>query len=224
MGPREGCAPRMGRRHASAAGQRARESPTAAGTGTEATPGHPERQRAGDRTLSDWARGGCRRPSRSPRIPPAAGQGPAEGGSPTTATPPAPETEPPPQGGEDGIGAQPAGSSSKGGVGQGASNQPSEHHRPTAAGKRPVQAGSPGLSTPSKPKRGHAVAGTNTASREPAPGRHRPAAARGLFALGFTVAATMTSPRDEGQGRASVPPRELETPGKGQGGAHGEDI
>ena len=160
--------------------------------------------------------------------PPTAGQGPAKGGSPTTASPPAPETEPPPHGGGGGgggTGGQPAGSPSKGGGwgGKGDPSQPLAKRRPTAAGKRPVQAGSPGLSTPSKPKRGHGVAGANTASRAPAQGRHRPTAARGLFALGFARAATMMSPRDEGQGTALAPPEGLETRGKGHGRAHSED-
>ena len=88
-------------------------------------------------------------------------------------------------------------------------------------GKRPVQAGSPGLSTPSKLKRGRGVAGASTASRAPAQGHHCLAVARGLFALGFTRAATMTSPK--GQGRALAPPRGLETPGKGHRRAHNED-
>ena len=67
MAPQEGSAPRMGRRHASAAGQRARELPTATGTDTQATAGQQERQRAGDRTLGNRACGGCRRRSGSPR-------------------------------------------------------------------------------------------------------------------------------------------------------------
>ena len=87
----------------------------------------------------------------------------------------------------------------------------------------PVQAGSPGLSTPSKPKRGRGAAGAGTASRAPAPGRHRPAAARGLFALGFTRSAAVMPPGDEGQGRASAPSRGSETPVKGHGRAHSED-
>ena len=77
--------------------------------------------------------------------------------------------------------------------------------------------------SPRKPKRGGGVAGANAASRAPAQGRHRPAAARGLFALGFARFATPTAPRDEGQGRASTPPRGSETPGKGHGRACGED-
>ena len=48
--------------------------------------------------------------------------------------------------------------------------------RPKATGKRPVQAGLPGLSAPSKPKRGRGVAGAGKALGS---GRHRPAAARG---------------------------------------------
>ena len=111
----------------------------------------------------------------------------------------------------------------RGGGGLGDPSRPSANRHPMAAGKRPVQAGSPGLSTPNKPKQGHGVTEANMASRAPAQGRHHPAVARGLFALGFTRAATMTSPRDEGQGRASAPPRGSETPGKGHGRAHSED-
>ena len=57
----------MGRRHVSAAGRRVKESPTAAGTGTQATRGQQEHQRAGDRTSRDRAYGGCSRRSGSPR-------------------------------------------------------------------------------------------------------------------------------------------------------------
>ena len=95
---------------------------------------------------------------------------------------------------------------------------PVVNRHPTATGKRPVQARLPGLSTPSKPKRGRVVAGANKASRAPAQRCHRPAAAHGLFALRFIRAATMTSPRNEGQGRASAPPRGLETRVRGTGG------
>ena len=122
-----------------------------------------------------------------------------EGGTPTTASLPAPEAEPPPQGGGEAAqgGSQPA-APQGGAEGRGDPSQPSANRRPT----RPVQAGLPGLSTLSKPKRGRGVAGANTASRAPAQGCHRPAAAHGLFALGFTRAATVMSPGDEGQGRA----------------------
>ena len=122
-----------------------------------------------------------------------------------------------------GTGGQPAGSPAREAGGQGDPSQPSANRRPTAAGKRPLQAISPGLSTPSKPKRGWGVTGANTAGRAPAQGRHRPAAVRGLFALGFTRSAAVTSPGDEGKGRASAPPRGSETPGKGHGRAHSED-
>ena len=122
-----------------------------------------------------------------------------------------------------GAGGQPVCSPAREEGGQGDFSQPSAHRRPTAAGKRPVQAGSPGLSTPSKPKRGGGVAGASTAGRAPAPGRHRPAAARGLFALGFTRLAAVMPPGDGGKGRASAPPRGSETPGKGHGRAHSED-
>ena len=54
-------------------------------------------------------------------------------------------------------------------------------------------------------------------------GRHRPAAARGLFALGFTRSAAAMLPRNEGKGRAFAPPRGSKTPGKGHGRAHSED-
>ena len=47
----------------------------------------------------------------------------------------------------------------EGGGGQGDPSQPSAHRRPTAVGKRPVQAGLPELSTPSKPKRGRGGCG-----------------------------------------------------------------
>ena len=57
----------MGRRHASAAGLRARGLPTAAGTDTQATPGQQEHQRAEDRTSRSQACGGCRMRSGSPR-------------------------------------------------------------------------------------------------------------------------------------------------------------
>ena len=68
MAPREGSAPRMARRHASAAGLRAKGLPTAAGTDTQATPRQQEHQRAGDRTSRGQACGGCRRRSGSPRL------------------------------------------------------------------------------------------------------------------------------------------------------------
>ena len=49
--------------------------------------------------------------------------------------------------------------------------QPSANGRPTAAGKRPVQARSLALSTPSNPKRGRGAAGsrgpTQQAGRQP---------------------------------------------------------
>ena len=86
-----------------------------------------------------------------------------------------------------------------------------------------MPAGEPGLSTPNKPKRGRGATGANTTCRAPAQGSHRPAAARGLFALGLTTAATVMSPRDERQGRASAPLRGSETLGKGHGRAHSED-
>ena len=62
-----GSAPRMGRRHASAAGQRATGLPIAAGTDTRATPVQRERRRTGDRTSRNHACGGCRMRSGSPR-------------------------------------------------------------------------------------------------------------------------------------------------------------
>ena len=95
-----------------------------------------------------------------------------------------------------------------GGGGQGDPSRPPVHRRHTAAGKRPVQAGSPGLSTPSKTKRGRGVSGAGMAGRAPAQEQRRPAATRGLFALGFTRTATATAHRDVGQGGAPVPPRE----------------
>ena len=108
----------------------------------------------------------------------------------------------------------------EGGGGQGYLSQPSAHRRPTAAGKRPVQAGSPGLSTPSKPKRGRGAAGASTASKAPAPGRRRPAAERGLFAVGFTRSTAVMLSGDEGTGREPTPLRGAETPGKGHGRAN----
>ena len=151
-------------------------------------------------------------------IPPASatGQAPAEGGAATTASQPPPEPERPPQEGGRGTGEKPAGSPAREGGGHGDFSQPTAHRRPTAAGKRPVQAGSPGLSTPSKPKRGRRAAGAGTASKAPAPGRHRPAATRGLFALGFTRSTTVMPSGDEGKGREPAPPRGSETPGKGR--------
>ena len=94
-------------------------------------------------------------------------------------------------------GSQPAAPQRGGGGGQGDPSQPSANRRPTAAGKRPVQAGSPGLSTPSKPKRVRREAGANMASRAPAQGCHHPAAARGLFALRFTRATTIQNRRKQ---------------------------
>ena len=57
----------MGRRHASAAGRRAKGLQTVAGTDTQATPGQQERPRAGDRTSRGQAGGGCCKQSGSPR-------------------------------------------------------------------------------------------------------------------------------------------------------------
>ena len=152
--------------------------------------------------------------------PTAADRVPAKGVTTTTAPPLPLEAEPSPERGKVAQGGSQLAASQRGG---GGGSQPSTNRRPTAAGKQPVQAGSPGLSTDRKPKRGWGVAGANTAGRVPAQGRHRPRAARALFALGFTRAATMTSPRDEGQGRASAPPRGSETPGKGRGRVDSED-
>ena len=70
---------------------------------------------------------------------------------------------------------------------------------------------------------GRGVAGASTAGRAPAHGHHRPAAARGLFAVRFTRLAAVAPPGDGGQGRASAPPRGSETPGKMHGRAHSED-
>ena len=83
--------------------------------------------------------------------------------------------------------------------------QPPSNRRHTTAGKRPVQAGSPGLSTPSKTKRGRGVSGAGMAGRAPAQEQRRPAAARGLFALGFTRTAAATAHRDVEQGGAPNP-------------------
>ena len=67
MDPQEGSTPRMGRHHERAAGPRARESPTAAGTCTQVTPRRQEHRRAGDRTSRGRACGGYRKRSGSPR-------------------------------------------------------------------------------------------------------------------------------------------------------------
>ena len=281
----------MGRCHVSAAGQRARELPTAAGTDTHATLGQQEHQRAGDHTSHDRACGGCHRRNGSPRleacmagcsgrmsrgtrahrqplwpvaqdrdnwIEPGRGRkrasagGPAdgaqcqqkrhkaakdaEGGSQTKdLAPPLPATLFPERGLRSGLPAsspdflspfqegaaadpapnppppRPAGRRQREGRPQrhrgrhqnrGISANP--QHTATA-GKQPVQAGSPGLSTPSKPKRGRGAVGAGTASRAPAPGPHRPAAARGLFALGFTRSAAVMPPGDEGKRRGLCP-------------------
>ena len=122
-----------------------------------------------------------------------------------TASPLAPEAEPPPQGGGSGIGGQPAGSPARGKGGQGDPSQPSANRRPTAVGKRPVVA-----------SRGP----TRQAGHQP---KGVTALACCLFAPGFTRAATVTSPRDEGQGRGLAPLRGSETPGTGYGRAHSED-
>ena len=55
-------------------------------------------------------------------------------------------------------------------------------------------------------KQGRRVAGANAVSRALAQGRHRIAVARGLFTLGFTRVATVTSPRDEGVGESAGAP------------------
>ena len=153
----------------------------------------------------------------------ASGQAPAEGGAAATASQLPPEPERPPEGGGGSTGGWLVGSPAREGGGQGDLSQPSALCCPTAAGKRPVQAGSPRLSTPSKPKRGRGAAGTCTASKAPAPGHHRPAAARGLFALGFTRSTAVMPSEDEGTGREPTPPRVAETPGKGHGRANSED-
>ena len=142
------------------------------------------------------------------------------GGIARTAAPLPTEAEPPPQGGGGHRGA----ASQRPRTGGGDPSQPTASRRSTAIGKRPVQAGSPGLSTPSKPKRGRGVAGAGVAGRAPTQGHHRPAAARGLFALGFTRTAAVTSPRDGEQGGALALPRGADTPGKGQGRARGPSL
>ena len=145
----------------------------------------------------------------------------------TVATPPT-EAEPPPRGGRggDGTGGQPAGSLARGGGEQGDPCRPAASRWPTAAGKRPVQAGLPGLSTPSKHKKGRGVVGNSVAGRALAHGRHRPAAARSLFAPGFTrttVASSFGDEKQEEQGGALVPPRGADTPGKGYRRASSEE-
>ena len=146
------------------------------------------------------------------------------GGVATAAAQPPPEPERPPQGGGGSTGGQPVDNPAReGGGGQGDLSQPSAHRRPTAAGKRPVQAGSPGLSTPSKPKRGRGAAGAGTAGKAPASGCHRPTTACGLFALGFTRSTAVMPSGDEGKGRECAPPRGSEAPGKGHGRASSEN-
>ena len=70
------------------------------------------------------------------------------------------------------------------GGGQGELSWPPINRRHVAAGKRPVQAGSPGVSTPSKPNRGRGIAGAGMAGRAPMQQHRHMGAARGLFALG----------------------------------------
>ena len=90
-----------------------------------------------------------------------------------------------------------------------------------AAGKRPMQAGSLGLCTPSKPKRGRGIGGASMVGRAPTQGHHRPAVARGLFALGFTRGATVTVHRDGERGGGGSAGES--TPGKGHGRASSEE-
>ena len=88
--------------------------------------------------------------------------------------------------------------------------------RLTAAGKRPVRTGSPGLSTPSKSKRGRGVTGNTMAGKAPAAGLGRSAVSRGLFALGFTgPASSAASPTRGGAGESVDAPKRIGGPGGG---------
>ena len=104
-----------------------------------------------------------------------------------------------------------------GGGGTPASPRRTAVPRPRASDRcKPGRQGSP---PPASPSGGGGSRG-NIASKALAQGRHRLAATRGLFALGFTRAAPVALPRDEAQGKASAPPRGSENPGKGHGRAH----
>ena len=113
------------------------------------------------------------------------------------------------------------------GGGAGGPQNVTQGGRGTPAGPRPrasdwCKLGRQGSPPPASPS-GDWVAGASMAGGAPTQGRQRPAAARSLFALGFTRAAAVSSPRDEEQGGAPAPPRGSDTPGKGHGRANSEN-
>ena len=96
--------------------------------------------------------------------------------------------------------------------------------RLAAAVKRTMHTRSLGLSTPSKSKPGRGVAGNSRAGKAPPIGLARSAVSCDLFALGITRSTLIaTLPQEEGQGRASTPPRGSEAPGKSHGSSTCED-
>ena len=139
----------------------------------------------------------------------------------TTAVAPSPlAPERQSQGGGGRVGGQPAGSPAREGGGSGGATANPRHTaapQPRASGRcTPDRQGSP-------PKRGRGAAGASTPSKACASGHQRPAAARGLFDLGFTRSTAVMPSGDEEMGGGSAPPRGAEAPGTGHGRASSED-